>query len=96
MGHNNSGISSVGGVQRRRRFYRVADASEKKPKTATPLMPGAQGAVTRHTLTLPNRIIRYTATAGTITLRDAKAQPTARMFCEGRPLRTATSRCITA
>jgi len=74
----------------------LAGASEKKPKTATPLMPGAQGAVTRHTLTLPNRIIRYTATAGTITLRDAKAQPTARMFCEGRPLRTATSRCITA
>jgi len=44
----------------------LADAIEKKPKTPTPLMSGVQGGATRHTLTLPNRIVQYTATAGTI------------------------------
>ena len=37
-------------------------------------------AVTHHTMTLKGRTIGYTATAGTLTLRDEKGEPSAKMF----------------
>ena len=42
------------------------------------MLPG--DAVTQHSITLHGRALAYTATAGTLTLRDAKGEPTAAMF----------------
>jgi carboxypeptidase C (cathepsin A) len=45
-----------------------------------PVPPATPDAVTHHTLVLGGRTLRYTARAGTITLRNGKSQPTARIF----------------
>lgn len=42
--------------------------------------PAPRDAITHHTLSLGGRTLAYTTTAGTITLKDAKGEPTARMF----------------
>ena len=63
----------------------LASATEKPPaqpdadaKDLPSLLPA--DAVTHHTITLKGRTIAYTATAGTLTLRDEKGEPTAKMF----------------
>jgi carboxypeptidase C (cathepsin A) len=48
-----------------------------KPAAVPALTPDA---VTRHSITLRGRSLAYTARAGTITLRNAQDQPTARVF----------------
>ena len=51
------------------------------PPSAAPLaLPKAQTAITHHTARIGARTIRYTATAGTIVLTNAKDEPAASMF----------------
>ncbi len=68
---------------------RADDAKTAPPGHETDTTPHADAglasllpadAVTRHTITLAGKSIAYTATAGTLTLRDGKGEPTARMF----------------
>ncbi|HEY4434325.1 MAG TPA: hypothetical protein VGM99_07960, partial [Candidatus Cybelea sp.] len=52
-------------------------ASAAKPPPIPPLTPDA---VTHHRIVLGGKALAYTARAGTITLRNADDQPTARVF----------------
>ncbi|HEX4012721.1 MAG TPA: hypothetical protein VHX17_02390 [Candidatus Cybelea sp.] len=52
-------------------------ANAAKPPSIPPLTPDA---VTRHRIVLGGRTLAYTARAGTITLRNAGDEPTARVF----------------
>ena len=57
------------------------EASPIAPPAAAPLpIPKAQNAVTHRSATIGGRSISYTATAGTILLRDAKDEPSASVF----------------
>lgn len=56
-----------------------AAATAKAPAATTPA-PKETKSVTHGRVTVNGRTIRYTATAGTLLLRDAKDQPTASMF----------------
>ena len=60
----------------------AATPASPSPSPAAP--PPANGvtpdAVTQHTVTIHGHILPYTATAGTITLRDQKEAPTANVF----------------
>lgn len=57
-------------------------------KTAPPPAPppASSDAVTHHTVVIDGRTYPYSATAGTITLKDSKGDPTARMFYVGYTL----------
>ena len=59
-------------------------SSEAKPPAkeapAPPISPAPKPAVTHHRITLGAKTIPYTATAGTIDLKDAKGETIARMF----------------
>ena len=50
------------------------------PAKPGPIPPKTPNAVTHHTLVLNGRKLAYSATAGTITLRNSQGQETARMF----------------
>jgi carboxypeptidase C (cathepsin A) len=50
-----------------------------KPKPAPIAMPYTPDAVTQHSVEIDGKMIRYTARAGTLTLKNDKNQPTARM-----------------
>ena len=60
----------------------LAAAPAGPPAAAAPAPPVDQApdAVTQHTITLGGKVYPYTARAGTITLTDAKGEPTCRMF----------------
>ncbi len=55
-----------------------APAGHRSEPPAAPVH--AQSVSTRHVVTVKGRQIHYTATAGTLILRNGKGQPTARMF----------------
>ena len=56
-------------------------AIPKKPVTAPPLpIPKQRSVSTQHSVTIGGRTIRYTATAGTILLRDKDNNPVGSMF----------------
>ena len=61
----------------RSRFGRTFLGASAKPAAIPALTPDA---VTHHTIVLGGRTLAYTARAGTITLRNAQDQPTARVF----------------
>ncbi|HEV3153771.1 MAG TPA: hypothetical protein VGZ02_08215 [Candidatus Baltobacteraceae bacterium] len=64
-------------------FARAATPAPKPSPTpvASPESPGeTPDAVSEHTVTIGGRAIAYTARAGTITLRDERDEPTARVF----------------
>ncbi|MFP4283610.1 MAG: S10 family peptidase [Opitutales bacterium] len=54
----------------------VSDAEERPGQALLP----AEASVTEHTVELNGETIAYTATAGTLTLRDAEEKPTAEIF----------------
>jgi len=56
-----------------------AAAPSPSPKPAPISMPYTPDAVTRHSIRIDGRTIDYTARVGTITLRNDRNQPTARM-----------------
>ncbi len=59
----------------------VASADPEPEASAAPLAPAkTPDAVTRHSARIGGRTLAYTATAGTIVLRDAKEQPAASVF----------------
>ncbi len=60
----------------------AADTAPAAAKSATPAtaIPKEEKSVTHGRVTVNGKTIHYTATAGTILLRDAKNQPTASMF----------------
>ncbi len=53
--------------------------AQAKPATP-PTKPVERAVITHHTVTVNGRSLAYTATAGTIILRDSKEEPTAKMF----------------
>ncbi|MBU6470248.1 MAG: peptidase S10 [Gammaproteobacteria bacterium] len=55
-------------------------SSPPPAKPATTAVPAETTAVTRHSVTIDGATLRYTATAGTLLLYDAKHQPTASVF----------------
>lgn len=71
---------------------RAADAPHGAPPKADAAKPGAEekatgrlallppDSVTRHTLTAAGKTLAYTATAGTLTLRDGAGEATARLY----------------
>jgi len=64
-----------------------AIAEKLEPRLA--LLP--PDSVTHHSLTLASKTLRYTATAGTLKLRDDKAEPTASVFYTAYTLDGATA-----
>ena len=63
----------------------AAGASGDKTPPAPP-PPASSDAVTHHTVVVDGKTLPYSATAGTITLKDGKGNPTARMFYVGYTL----------
>jgi carboxypeptidase C (cathepsin A) len=59
---------------------RAAAAPDPAPSDAPLPVPKVQTAITHHTARIGNRVISYTATAGTIILTNAKDEPTASVF----------------
>jgi carboxypeptidase C (cathepsin A) len=57
-----------------------APAPEKTENAEAPSKPEARAVSTHHTVEIAGEQVAYTATAGTIILRDAKDEPTASMF----------------
>ena len=61
----------------------ASDAPKKPDTTATPAAddkPKEDSSVTRHSINVGGQSIKYTATAGTLLIRDDKDEPTASMF----------------
>ncbi|MHB8198328.1 MAG: S10 family peptidase [Vulcanimicrobiaceae bacterium] len=53
---------------------------KKRAPAGMHVPPAPPDAVTQHSVTINGKVYKYTARAGTITLRNHKQQPTARMF----------------
>src|SRR5690242_19442402 len=64
----------------------TAGASGDKTPPAPPPPPASSDAITHHTVVVDGKTLAYAATAGTITLKDPKGNPTARMFYVGYTL----------
>ena len=53
---------------------------EDKPESAAKAPPKEESSATQHTILVGGQTIRYTATAGTLLLKDDKEEPTASVF----------------
>jgi carboxypeptidase C (cathepsin A) len=72
-------ISSLGMAQRSAPKPGAA-APKKHEEAEQPSKPEARAVSTHHTVEINGEQVPYTATAGTMILRDAKGEPTAQMF----------------